>query len=72
MKHNNVLARARTLRNVNGKFLMEEAFRSRRVYFTQKDKGVLTPENAPQAKSAMEQMEHQDPTQAMGKLKPNV
>lgn len=67
LKHNNVLARARQLRSGAGKFLMEDAFKNRRTYFCKKDTGVL--EKAPETKSAMEQMEHQDPAQAMGMMK---
>jgi len=67
MKHNNVLARVKSLRGPNARFLMEDAFRNRRVFFAKKEVGIL--EHAPRSKSAMEQMEGQDPTQAMGMMK---
>lgn len=67
MKYNNTLARARQLRSVNGKYLLSESFRDRRVFYTKPQTGVLL--KAPPSKTAAESMEMQDPTQSIGMMK---
>jgi len=67
MKHNNVLARAKSLKSLNANYLNDKAYRARRAYFIKKDVGVL--HSPPPAPNQMQQMQQQDPSAMMGMMK---
>jgi len=67
MKNNNILARAKMLKSANANYINDKAFRVRKAYFVKKDSGILL--SPPAAPNPMQQMQQQDPTQALSMMK---
>eukprot|EP00396_MALV-II-16_sp_LP-1_P000376 gene376-298_t len=67
MKHNNMLARARSLKGMGARFLTLPAFMNRKAYYCHPQNGLLN--KPPPAVDPMQAMQNQDPSQQMGAMK---